>query len=178
MPDFGDMQRRPRFARLALGAFLAAFAGLVAGAPTDEGYSNVYPHDPKASFWLWKWEQLRHGVPDPPPGGWRIPHVKADAPALRTNASRPTVTWIGHATFLVQLGGQNILIDAHFSERASPVPFAGPRRIVPLPIDIPELPRIDVVLTSTTTTTTSTSPPCAALPRRLPARRSSSSRWG
>ncbi len=148
MPDFGDMQRSPRFARLALGAFLAAFAGLAAGTPPDEGYSNIYPHDPKASFWLWKWEQLRHGVPDPPPGGWRIPHVKADAAALRTNTSRPTVTWIGHAAFLVQLDGQNILIDAHFSERASPVQFAGPRRIVPLPIDIPELPRIDVVLTS------------------------------
>src|SRR5207237_2259707 len=41
-----------------------------------------------------------------------------------------------------------ILVDPHFSERASPVAFAGPRRIVPLPLEISELPRIDVVLIS------------------------------
>jgi L-ascorbate metabolism protein UlaG (beta-lactamase superfamily) len=46
----------------------------------------------------------------------------------------------------VQLAGRNVLVDPQFSARASPVQFAGPRRIVPLPIDIPELPRIDVVL--------------------------------
>jgi N-acyl-phosphatidylethanolamine-hydrolysing phospholipase D len=49
---------------------------------------------------------------------------------------------------LVRLAGMNILFDPVFSERASPVGFAGPKRIVPLPIDIPELPRIDVVLIS------------------------------
>jgi N-acyl-phosphatidylethanolamine-hydrolysing phospholipase D len=58
------------------------------------------------------------------------------------------MTWIGHASVLFQLGGMNVLVDPQFSERASPVSFAGPRRIVPLPIDIPALPRIDVVLIS------------------------------
>jgi L-ascorbate metabolism protein UlaG (beta-lactamase superfamily) len=38
------------------------------------------------------------------------------------------VTWIGHATILVRLGGTNVLFDPVFSERASPVSFAGPRR--------------------------------------------------
>jgi L-ascorbate metabolism protein UlaG (beta-lactamase superfamily) len=112
------------------------------------GFHNNYPHEEHASFWAWKWEQLRQGVPEPPPGGWNIPHMKADAAALRANATEPTVTWIGHAAFLVQLAGLNILIDPQFSERASPVPFAGPRRVVPLPIGLAELPRIDVVLTS------------------------------
>ena len=28
-----------------------------------DGFRNNYPQDPKESFWLWKWEQLRHGVP-------------------------------------------------------------------------------------------------------------------
>ena len=113
-----------------------------------DGFRNNYPHDSKQSFWVWKWEQMREGVPKPPPGGWQIPHVKADAERLRANASEPTVTWIGHSAFLVQLGGVNILADPQFSERASPVQFAGPRRIVPLPIEIAELPRIDVVLIS------------------------------
>ena len=49
---------------------------------------------------------------------------------------------------LVRLAGKNILFDPVFSERASPFAFAGPKRIVPLPIDIAELPRIDVVLIS------------------------------
>jgi N-acyl-phosphatidylethanolamine-hydrolysing phospholipase D len=112
------------------------------------GFRNNYPHDAKQSFWLWKWEQMKNGVPQPPPGGWRIAHVKTDAAALRANASEPTATWIGHASFLLQLAGVNVLVDPQFSERASPVQFAGPRRIVPLPLDVPELPRIDVVLVS------------------------------
>src|SRR5882672_10907860 len=115
---------------------------------TTDGFHNNYPHDPPQSFWVWKWEQMRHGVPQPPPGGWKIPHVRTNAAALKANTDSPTITWIGHSAFLVQLAGTNILIDPHFSERASPVQFAGPRRIVPLPIEISELPRIDVVLIS------------------------------
>ena len=111
-----------------------------------EGFRNNYPHDAKQSFWLWKWEELRSGMPQPPPGGWKIPRVRTDAAALRANRHEPTLTWIGHATFLVQLGGMNVLVDPQFSQRASPVPFAGPRRIVALPIEIGELPPIDVVL--------------------------------
>jgi N-acyl-phosphatidylethanolamine-hydrolysing phospholipase D len=142
----------PRLPTIVFCAFCGPFAGFHAMAqsvpsPGEDGlFHNNYPHDPKASFWAWKWEQLRHGVPEPPPGGWNIPHMKTDAAALRANTSRPTATWIGHAAFLVQLAGLNVLVDPHFSERASPVQFAGPKRIVPLPIDIPELPKIDVVL--------------------------------
>ena len=134
-------------------ASCAMFGGFYAEAQSvaphgPDGFRNNYPHDPKQSFWLWKWEQMKHGVPEPPPGGWKIPHMKTDAAALRANATEPTATWIGHATFLVQLAGMNVLTDPHFSERASPVQFAGPKRIVPLPIAIEELPRIDVVLIS------------------------------
>ena len=46
-------------------------------------------------------------------------------PRCATGAE-PTVTWVGHATFLVQLDGVNILTDPHWSERASPLSFAGP----------------------------------------------------
>ena len=129
------------------------FAGFYAEAQSPphhgpDGFHNNYAHEGPQSFWLWKWEQLRDGVPEPPPGGWKIPQVRTDAAALRANTSAPTVTWIGHASFLVQLGGMNVLVDPQFSERASPVAFAGPRRIVALPLTIAELPRIDVVLIS------------------------------
>lgn len=135
-------------------ALCGPFAGVFAPALAQpahhgpEGFRNNYPHETGQSFWSWKWEQLRQGVPQAPPGGWAIPHMKADAAALRANTSRATITWIGHAAFLLQLGGRNILVDPQFSSRASPVPFAGPKRAVPLPIEIEELPRIDVVLTS------------------------------
>jgi N-acyl-phosphatidylethanolamine-hydrolysing phospholipase D len=63
-------------------------------------------------------------------------------------AMQPAATWIGHASVLVQLGGINVLTDPIFSERASPVSFAGPRRAQPPGLALAELPRVDVVLIS------------------------------
>lgn len=58
------------------------------------------------------------------------------------------VTPIGHATFLIQMDGLNILTDPIWSERFSPVSWAGPRRRQPPGIRFEELPPIDVVLVS------------------------------
>jgi L-ascorbate metabolism protein UlaG (beta-lactamase superfamily) len=125
----------------------AAAAALGTDAYGQIVFRNNYSHEPKGSFWAWKWEQLREGVPETPPGGWKIPFETTDPQRLANDAG-PSVTWIGHASFLVRLAGRRVLIDPHFSERASPVAFAGPRRIVPLPIDPERLPPIDVVLIS------------------------------
>jgi len=115
---------------------------------TDDGFQNNYPHPEKQSFWAWKWEQMRDGVPKPPPGGWNLPALRTDPVALGSPANNPSMTWIGHATVLVRLAGRTVLFDPIFSDYASPFPFAGPKRIVPLPIDIEDLPRIDVVMIS------------------------------
>ena len=137
--------------RLAL-AVLALAVGTCASAQQvprgPEGYRNNYPHPEKASFWAWQWERLRDGVPKPPPGGWNLPAVKTDPAELRAPEGNPSVTWIGHATVLVRLAGHTILFDPIFSERASPLPTIGPKRVVPLPIDIDDLPKIDVVMIS------------------------------
>jgi N-acyl-phosphatidylethanolamine-hydrolysing phospholipase D len=58
------------------------------------------------------------------------------------------VTWIGHATTLVQAGGLNVLTDPIFSERASPVQIIGPKRAQKPALSVDELPGIDVVLIS------------------------------
>jgi L-ascorbate metabolism protein UlaG (beta-lactamase superfamily) len=58
------------------------------------------------------------------------------------------LTWVGHATFLIQVAGLNILTDPLWSDRASPLRFAGPKRIVPPGIHIEDLPKIDAVLVS------------------------------
>ncbi|MFL5562369.1 MAG: MBL fold metallo-hydrolase [Gemmatimonadaceae bacterium] len=57
-------------------------------------------------------------------------------------------TWIGHSTVLLQIGSMNILTDPIWSERASPVAWAGPRRLVPPAIPLASLPPLDVVLIS------------------------------
>lgn len=60
----------------------------------------------------------------------------------------PLVTWLGHSMFLVQYQGKTILTDPIFSDRASPVSFAGPKRYVPHALDYSRLPDIDIVIIS------------------------------
>jgi N-acyl-phosphatidylethanolamine-hydrolysing phospholipase D len=74
--------------------------------------------------------------------------VHNDGARLRANHTDATVTWIGHATLLIQLDGLNILTDPHWSERASPVGFAGPKRLVAPGVPFECLPRIHLVLIS------------------------------
>jgi N-acyl-phosphatidylethanolamine-hydrolysing phospholipase D len=74
--------------------------------------------------------------------------MQNDAALLRSNETTPTVTWIGHATLLIQLDGLNILTDPHWSERASPVSFAGPKRLVPPGLRFDDLPPIHLILIS------------------------------
>jgi L-ascorbate metabolism protein UlaG (beta-lactamase superfamily) len=105
-------------------------------------FRNNYPHPKKGSFWRWKWQQWRDGLPARPAEGYRFDTAKAD---LSTN---PSVTWIGHATVLLRIGGINVLTDPQFSERASPLSFAGPRRVVPAVPALRELPHIDAVVVS------------------------------
>lgn len=57
-------------------------------------------------------------------------------------------TVVNHATVLVQFDGLNVLTDPIWSERASPVQWAGPRRFVPPGIRFEDLPKIDAVLIS------------------------------
>jgi L-ascorbate metabolism protein UlaG (beta-lactamase superfamily) len=83
-----------------------------------------------------------------PPRGAPIAVVDNDGAALRANRTDPTVTWVGHSTFLVQLDGVNILTDPIWSDRASPVTFAGPRRLTPPGIAFADLPHIDAVVIS------------------------------
>jgi L-ascorbate metabolism protein UlaG (beta-lactamase superfamily) len=115
---------------------------------TGEGFRNTYPHPEKGSFWQWKWEQWRAGLPDKPPGGYRFETARTDTAFLRMNRRETTATWVGHATVLLQTAGVNVITDPQFSERASPVPFAGPKRVVPATPALADLPHIDAVLIS------------------------------
>jgi len=76
--------------------------------------------------------------------------VANDGAFLRENArhSAPTVTWIGHATLLVQMEHVTFLTDPTWSNRPSPVPLLGPSRYVEPGLEIDDLPPIDFVVIS------------------------------
>ncbi len=114
-----------------------------------DGFRNNYRAVAPSGFWKWQWERWTRGLPAPaPPGGWNFPVVHPDVEFLRGNHTETTVTWIGHATVLLQLDGKNILTDPHFGKRASPLSFAGPKRQTPVPLKLTELPHVDVVVIS------------------------------
>jgi N-acyl-phosphatidylethanolamine-hydrolysing phospholipase D len=61
---------------------------------------------------------------------------------------RPTVTWINHCSFLIQVDGLHLLTDPIWSQRCSPFDFLGPRRKHEPPLPLEALPHIDIVLIS------------------------------
>ena len=75
-------------------------------------------------------------------------HIEPPQLEKLANPVAAQVTWIGHSTFLLQVDGLNILTDPIFSDRASPVSFAGPKRTTPPAMTIDQLPEIDIVLIS------------------------------
>ena len=79
------------------------------------------------------------GDPDAEPG---------PPPPKRVAAGELRVTFVNHATVLIQTDGLNILTDPIWSERGSPVDWAGPKRVRPPGIRFEDLPPIDVVLVS------------------------------
>jgi N-acyl-phosphatidylethanolamine-hydrolysing phospholipase D len=74
--------------------------------------------------------------------------VANDGATLRANASAPTITWVGHSTFLVQLNGVNIVTDPVWSGHVGPMNVLGARRLVAPGLRFEDLPRIDAVVIS------------------------------
>ena len=75
----------------------------------------------------------------------------ASIPAIsypRASDTDFAATWIGHSTVLLQFGGLNVLTDPVFSQRAFPVQWMGPRRVMDPALPIDALPPLDVVLLS------------------------------
>jgi N-acyl-phosphatidylethanolamine-hydrolysing phospholipase D len=85
---------------------------------------------------------------DRPSFAAKHPRVTPSFPVPRAPADALTLTWVGHSSFLVQIGGRNLLIDPVWSAYASPIQGVGPRRWVEPGIDFQALPPIDGVLIS------------------------------
>ena len=76
------------------------------------------------------------------------PSPHADTPPARVSGDKVRLSFVGHASWLIQTSGLNILIDPVWSERASPVSWAGPKRHNDPGIAFDALPPIDVALVS------------------------------
>lgn len=66
---------------------------------------------------------------------------------LAAHADQDSVTWLGHAAFLIRLGGKTILTDPYLAPVAGPFGF-GPRRYVEPPLPLAALPPIDLLAVS------------------------------
>lgn len=74
--------------------------------------------------------------------------TQSTIPSARVEDHTLRVTFVNHSTFLIQSEGYNLLTDPVWSERVSPVRFAGPRRHRSPGVSLHELPTIDVILLS------------------------------
>lgn len=72
---------------------------------------------------------------------------RADVVHHMANASNPSVTWLGHAAFIVRIAGKTILTDPFIGKTAGPIGI-GPKRFVASPLTVDELPEADVMVIS------------------------------
>jgi len=116
------------------------------GPPSDhfDGLRFFNPHHPDTDRGfrdLLRWKLKERAARWP-----RSVPVQQAIPDARVAGLRATI--VGHASVLIQGGGLNVLTDPVWSERASPLPFAGPRRVWAPGIAFEALPQIDAVLLS------------------------------
>ncbi len=138
------MNTLPR--RLSL--FTCALA--LAGCSTPTAFENMGnpelqpSQSPMKVWWRFVTEAKEGTVPVDP-----VPLRLLDRAALDAlDATANHVIRLGHSSHLLKLRGQYWLIDPVFSERASPVQWAGPKRFHPSPIALADLPPIEGLILS------------------------------
>ncbi len=82
------------------------------------------------------------------PKGKRYTLLRPDSHLLMNPPATPQLTWLGHASFLFQYQGLNVLTDPVLSDRASPFRLIGPKRFTPPALTVAELPPVHLVLIS------------------------------
>jgi hypothetical protein len=124
----------------------------VPGAPAhhrEHGFANVNPSHPTAGSWTrFTLFVSRVFASTFTPRSASLAQVASDLGTIHDHRGAVTVTWVGHATLLIQLENVNVLTDPHWSDRASPVGFAGPRRVAPPGLRFEDLPPIHAVVRS------------------------------
>jgi L-ascorbate metabolism protein UlaG (beta-lactamase superfamily) len=106
-------------------------------------FFNPYAPGGKTAEDIRRWRRTRR------PAAWPRHIVDTPMPPPRpVGPDRIAVTFIGHSSFLIQIGGRCVLVDPIWSERCSPVAFAGPRRARRPGQRLEALPAVDLLLVS------------------------------
>lgn len=117
-------------------------------APTDhfdgERFFNPTPSDGKTLGQVLRWRMTSKRTPWP---RW-IEAERRFAPPPEPGPGEAGVTFINHSTFLIRVAGLNVLTDPIWSERASPLSWAGPRRVRAPGLFFDALPAVHLVLVS------------------------------
>jgi L-ascorbate metabolism protein UlaG (beta-lactamase superfamily) len=129
-------------------AGLCACSSAYQGPPSDhfDGQRFFNPgHRKDSSVGGYLWLRLTESQAAWPEA---VPVAPQPAPPPRVGEGRARITFVGHATLLLQLAGKNVITDPVWSERASPFRWTGPKRVSPPGVAFDALPRIDLVLIS------------------------------
>jgi L-ascorbate metabolism protein UlaG (beta-lactamase superfamily) len=124
--------------------------------PASDHFDGVKFHnlEPTPDITPWRFISVRlirrvfsneNNTPEHP---WPVWVDDPPQPPLPKRVEGLRVTFINHATLLIQINGLNILTDPHYSERASPVSWAGPKRRRAPGVRFQDLPPIDIVILS------------------------------
>ena len=138
---------------LALSACAGSPAARRPGAPyhhTADGFRNPPGSPTRAGAfedWLgFFWRNMNRDGVVPLPDGHVVP--QPEALARLAGETGDSLTWLGHASFLIRLGGRTILTDPFLTPHASPLPPLGPERFAPPGLAPGALPPVDVLLVS------------------------------
>ncbi|MCO4837087.1 MAG: MBL fold metallo-hydrolase [Oceanospirillaceae bacterium] len=135
------MTKLKKVGLLAVTVVLVGF--VVSSCSNNETFSNTNPKVvPKDLSDVFKWRMSAEA----PPAREAIT-LSENWRSLTPNSSHYAV-WIGHATYLINTGDVTVLTDPIFSNRASPVSWAGPQRLIPPSMTLAQLPPIDAVVVS------------------------------
>jgi len=74
--------------------------------------------------------------------------IPLEVPDFSVGVEPLAITWLGHATALVEIDGYRVLTDPVWSERCSPSDEVGPRRLHPPPVGLGALPAVDAIVVS------------------------------
>jgi len=137
---------------LILVACTSAGTQPIAGQPAHHvqgGFRNVNPNFTRPSgSTRWTFILRRTAQSLTSPRSFDAPRIANDGAELRVQPPPTTITWVGHATLLVQVDGLSVLTDPQWSERAGPLSWVGAKRLGPPGLAFEALPRIDVVVIS------------------------------
>lgn len=107
-------------------------------------FQNIEPTEAKS---LWRFFKMRIGTKYAKWPKWIETKYK-EKPQDKIDNDEIYVRVINHASVLIQGAGYNIITDPIYSERCSPVSFAGPKRVRNPSIKFEDLPKIDVIAIS------------------------------